>query len=132
MQLTRSFQALKIWMSLKEHGIDKYARLIEQNVAQAPYLGELVQSAPDLELMAPVALNIVCFRYRAPGPDDEQLNALNQELLVRLHESGVAVPTYTTLNGRYTLRAAITNHRSRRQDFELLVREGMRIAAEIA
>ena len=53
-------------------------------------------------------------------------------MLLRLHESGVAAPSYTTLRGRYALRAAITNHRSRREDFDILVREVMRIAAEIA
>jgi aromatic-L-amino-acid/L-tryptophan decarboxylase len=131
LQLTRSFQALKIWMSLKEHGVRKYARLVEQNVAQAAYLGKLVEQAPDLELLAPVSLNIVCFRYRAPGCDEGQLNALNQELLIRLHESGAAAPTYTTLEGRYALRAAITNHRSWRSDFDVLVREVRRIGQEL-
>ena len=58
-------------------------------------------------------------------------NALNQEILLRLHESGIAAPSYTTLRGRYALRAAITNHRSRREDFDILVREVMRIAAEL-
>ena len=66
MQLTRSFRALKVWMSLKEHGIEKYGRLIAQNVAQARYLAELVEATPDLELLAPVDLNIVCFRFN-PG-----------------------------------------------------------------
>ncbi len=131
LQLTRSFQALKIWMSLKAHGAAKYARLVEQNAAQAAYLGRLIESEPELELLAPVALNIVCFRYRAPGCDEEQLNALNQELLTRLYESGMAAPSYTTLDGRYALRAAITNHRSRREDFEILVNEVLKIGREL-
>ncbi len=77
--------------------------------------------------MAPVPLNIVCFRYRAPGYSEEGLNRFNQELLIRLYESGMAAPSYTTLNGRYALRAAITNHRSRREDFDILVREVERL-----
>jgi aromatic-L-amino-acid decarboxylase len=130
-QLTRGFRALKAWMSLKEHGIEKYGRLIQQNVDQARYLARLVDDSGELERLAPVPLNIVCFRYRVEGYDEPALNRLNQELLIRLHESGVAVPSYTTLNGKYALRAAITNHRSRREDFDLLVREVERLGREL-
>lgn len=130
-QLTRNLRALKVWMSLLEHGVDKYGRLISQNAAQARYLADLIEQTPELELVAPVELNIVCFRYRAPGMDDAELNALNQEILMRLHESGIAAPSYTTLRGRYALRAAITNHRSRREDFDILVREVCRIGDAI-
>jgi glutamate/tyrosine decarboxylase-like PLP-dependent enzyme len=130
-QLTRGFRALKVWMSFKEHGLDRYGRLIQQNVDQARYLEQLIGETADLELLAPVSLNIVCFRYvgAAPGAD---LDALNRELLARLHESGVAVPSYATLQGRFGLRVAITNHRSRREDFDLLVAEVRRIGAELA
>jgi glutamate/tyrosine decarboxylase-like PLP-dependent enzyme len=106
--------------------------MISQNAAQARYLGEQVTQTPELELLAPVELNIVCFRYNPGGRDDEALNALNKELLVRLHESGQAAPSYTTLNGRYALRAANTNHRTRREDFDLLLREVVRLGREIA
>ncbi len=131
-QLTRGFRALKVWMSLKEHGLDRYARLVRQNIEQARYLAQLVREAPDLELLAPVPLNIVCFRYVAPGRDEAALDALNQELLIQLHEQGIAVPSNLTLGGRFALRVAITNHRSRREDFDLLVREARRIGAELA
>jgi hypothetical protein len=59
------------------------------------------------------------------------LNSFNQELLVRLHESGVALPSYTTLNGAYAIRACVTNHRSRREDFDILVREVVRLGKEL-
>lgn len=130
-QLSRGFRALKAWMLLKEHGIKKYARLVEQNVAQARYLAALVEASPELEVMAPVPLNIVCFRYNPGGLDDEQLNRLNEELLARLHESGVAAPSYSRLNGQYVLRAAITNHRSRREDFDLMVSKVVAIGRDI-
>lgn len=61
--LTRGFKALKVWLSFKAHGVAAFARLIEQNVRQARHLGELVEAHPELELLAPVALNVVCFRY---------------------------------------------------------------------
>jgi len=131
-QLTRGFRALKVWMSLKEHGLDRYARLVRQNIGQARYLAQLVREAPDLELLAPVPLNIVCFRYVAPGREEAALDALNQELLIQLHEQGIAVPSNLTLGGRFALRVAITNHRSRREDFDLLIREARRIGAELA
>ncbi|HEU5170911.1 MAG TPA: pyridoxal-dependent decarboxylase [Gemmatimonadales bacterium] len=132
LQLTRGFRALKVWMSLKEHGIDRYARLVRQNIEQARYLADLVRAAPDLQLMAPVPLNIVCFRWAGGGTEETALDGLNQELLMRLHESGVAVPSNAVIGGRYALRVAITNHRSRREDFDLLVREVRRLGEQLA
>jgi aromatic-L-amino-acid decarboxylase len=131
-QLSRGFRALKVWLSLKEHGIDKFRRLIEQNVEQARYLVRLVKAAPELEMLAPAPLNVVCFRYRDTSLDETQLNRLNEELLIRLHESGVAVPSSTMLNGTYALRVAITNHRSRREDFDLFIRKVIELGATLA
>lgn len=130
--LTRGFKALKVWMSLKAHGVDAYARLIEQNVAQARYLAGLVQADPSLELLAPVALNVVCFRYAPTGVPEGRLNAINEEILLRLQEAGIAVPSGTTLRGRYAIRVANVNHRSHREDFELLARSVVRLGAEVA
>jgi glutamate/tyrosine decarboxylase-like PLP-dependent enzyme len=130
-QLTRGFRALKVWLSLKEHGIDKYARLVRQNVEQAAYLAQLVRDSADLELLAPAPLNIVCFRYRGGGGDDAALNALNAELLMRLHERGIAVPTNASIDGKFALRVAIVNHRSRREDFDILVDAVREIGREL-
>lgn len=120
-ELSREFRALKIWMAFQSHGIDRYRALAEQNVAQARYLTGLVERHPSLELLAPTALNIVCFRYRRDGLDDEALNGINQEILMRLQEDGVAVPSGTMVRGRFAIRCAITNHRSRLEDFDALV-----------
>jgi aromatic-L-amino-acid decarboxylase len=130
-QLTREFQGLKVWMSFKEHGIKKYARMVEQNVRQCQYLVNLIELSPELELLAPAPTNIVCFRYKAKEMNDTKLNQLNQELLMRLHESGVAVPSYTTLAGKYAIRVANTNQRSRREDFQLLVDTVIKLGKEI-
>jgi aromatic-L-amino-acid decarboxylase len=129
-QLSRGFRALKIWMSLKEHGIEKYRRLIEQNVEQARYLKTLIEAAPELELLAPVPLNIVCFRYVREQMDEGRLNELNEELLIELQESGVAVPSSTLIDGKYALRVAITNHRSRREDFDILIHKVVEIGRD--
>ena len=80
-------------------------------------------TTPELELEAPVVLNIVCFRFKPAGIDEEHLNRLNQELLVQVHEGGVVVPSYTTLDGRYCLRAAITNHRTQLDDLKISIEE---------
>lgn len=134
--LTRGFKALKAWMSLKAHGVNTFAQLIEQNVEQAKYLERLVNAHTDLELCAPVPMNIVCFRYypakSASHYSLEQLNALNQEILLRLQESGRAVVSSTVLQGRYVLRAAIVNHRSTMADFDELVQAVVEIGSAVA
>jgi glutamate/tyrosine decarboxylase-like PLP-dependent enzyme len=127
LQLTRQFRALKVWMSIKEHGLERFGRMIARNVEQAQYLGQLIEAAEELELMAPIGLDIVCFRFNPGDLDLAALNRLNQDILVELQESGVAAPSYTTLHGAYCLRVAISNHRSRFEDFDLLVAEVLRI-----
>jgi glutamate/tyrosine decarboxylase-like PLP-dependent enzyme len=125
-QLSRGFRALKVWLSLKEHGAARIGRLIQQNVDQARYLAGLVEQSPELELLAPVSLNVVCFRYCGSGRVPE-LDDLNRRILVTLQSTGVAVPSNTTIRGRLALRLAITNHRSRRDDFDFLVAEVLRL-----
>jgi glutamate/tyrosine decarboxylase-like PLP-dependent enzyme len=130
LQLSRQFRALKVWMTVKEHGLDRFGRMIARNVEQAHYFGQLVESEPTMELLAPIVLDIVCFRFNPGGLDDESLNALNKEILMQLHERGIAAPSYTTLHGQYCLRIAIANHRSRQEDFDLLAREVVRLGQE--
>ncbi len=131
LELSRGFKALKIWMSLREHGVEKFGRLIDQNIAQAAYLASLIEADPDLELMAPVPINIVCFRYRGDERDEATLKALNTEIMLRLQEEGTAVPSDTTVHGRHCLRVAINNHRTRREDLDLLIREVLLLGREL-
>ncbi|MEJ8567254.1 pyridoxal phosphate-dependent decarboxylase family protein [Elongatibacter sediminis] len=132
LQLSRQFRALKVWMSIREHGLDRYGRMIARNVEQAHYLDRLIEADPALEHMAPTGLDIVCFRFNPGGMAEEALDRLNQDILTELHEQGIAVPSYSTLNGRYCLRVAIANHRSRDEDFDLFVRELLRIGRELS
>ncbi|TGS65155.1 amino acid decarboxylase [Mesorhizobium sp. M3A.F.Ca.ET.201.01.1.1] len=131
LQTSRGFRALKIWMALKEHGVEKFGRLIDQNIAQARYLASLIEAEPALELTVPTTINIVCFRHRVEGASEEQLKAFNTELMLRLQEEGIAALSDTTIHGRHCLRVAITNHRTRRDDLDLLVRETLRIGREV-
>lgn len=130
-QLSRGFRALKVWLMFKAYGTEKLSRQIQQNADQARYLEKRVVQTPELELLAPVSLNIVCFRYKTADLDDKALNALNRALLVQLHESGVAAPSYTTLDGKYALRVCIINHRTRREDLDLLVEEVVRLGKNV-
>ncbi len=131
LQTSRGFRALKVWMTLKEHGVEKFGRLIDQNIDQAQYLSGLVEAEPGLRLMAPTTINIVCFRFDPGGLDEPALKALNMEIMLRLQEAGVAVPSDTTLHGRHCLRVAICNHRTRYDDIDLLVAEVLRLGSKL-
>jgi glutamate/tyrosine decarboxylase-like PLP-dependent enzyme len=131
-ELSREFRGLKVWMLLQEHGLAAYARLLEQNVAQARYAAGLIHRHAELELMAPVPLNVVCLRYLGSRPGDgEALDRVNRELLIRIQERGIAVPSGTMLGGRFAIRLAITNHRTRRDDLDLFLDQVVALGREI-
>ena len=132
LQTTRAFRALKIWMALKEHGSDKFGRLIDQNIDQARQLTAMIEAEPLLELAAPTTIAIVSFRFRPAGLEGDALKALNTEIMLRLQEEGTAALSDTTINGEHCLRVAVNNHRTRREDLALLVREVVRLGHEIA
>jgi aromatic-L-amino-acid decarboxylase len=118
--LSRGFAALKVWFTIQEHGLDRLGAMIAKNCRQAAYLGRLVAEDELLELKAPVSLNVVCFRYAPPEVAPETLNRINREIVYELHERGVSAPSSTRIGGDVVVRAAITNHRTRRADVEAL------------
>ena len=121
-QQTRGFRALKVWMTMQQFGMKGYKAAIEENLALASYLADRVRSAPDLGLMAPPSLSVVCFRFLDPSlPDDDAIAALNRALLERLQLGGEAFLTSTELRGRFVLRACIVNYRSRREDVDRMI-----------
>lgn len=129
LQTTRGFRALKVWMALQEHGVEKFGRLIDQNIAQARYLSGLIEEEPLFELVAPTSINIVCFRYSPQGLEGGARKVLNIEIMLRLQEEGIAALSDTTIHGEHCLRVAITNHRTRREDLDMLVAEMVRLSA---
>lgn len=131
LQLSRRFRALKVWMSLKEHGSERFGRMISRNVEQAYYLGDLVNRNDDLELVAPIGMDIVCFRYNPGALSLEALNALNKEIKLQIEERAIALPGYTTLNGMYCIRCAISSHRVTNEDFDVLVESVLSIGSEL-
>ena len=114
--LSRGFRALKIWFTLRVYGIAQLGAAISRTCSVARYLEARVAREARLELMAPVQLNIICFRYRSAEAD-----ALNAAIVADLQESGVAVPSTTRIDGRLAIRVAIVNHRTRECDVDGLV-----------
>jgi aromatic-L-amino-acid/L-tryptophan decarboxylase len=114
--LSRGFRALKVWFTLLTQGTARLGAAMAQTCALARYLAQRVQASPELDLLAPVSLNIVCFRYRCARADE-----VNQHIVADLHESGIAVPSTTTLNGQVAIRAAIVNHRTQASDIDALL-----------
>jgi aromatic-L-amino-acid/L-tryptophan decarboxylase len=120
---SRSFAALRIWLSLLAHGTTAYGRRISHDAALARYLGELVSEHPDFELMTPVSLSICCFRYapEALAGDQEGLDRLNQDLLTALMADGRVYCSNAVLDGRFCLRVCIVNFRTEAVHLELLL-----------
>ncbi|WP_317201752.1 pyridoxal phosphate-dependent decarboxylase family protein [Janthinobacterium sp.] len=114
--LSRGFRALKTWFTIEVYGAARIGALIAETCALARYLAERVAEQAELELLAPVALNIVCFRHRAPDID-----RFNAALVADVQESGRAAPSLTTLRGQTAIRVAVVNHRSGRQDIDALL-----------
>jgi aromatic-L-amino-acid decarboxylase len=118
--LSRSFTSLRPYMLLRAYGRDKYSRLIQQNIEQASYLARLVEKDPEMELTAPVASNTVCFRFNPGGLSEDELSSLNKKIISEVYKIRFWMISDTVIKGRITLRASITNHRSKREDFDYI------------
>ncbi len=114
--LSRGFRALKTWFTFKVYGAEALGAVISRTCDLARYLEQRVTETPELELLAPVELNIVCFRYRADDPD-----RVNARIVVELQESGHVAPSTTIVDGRLAIRAALVNHRTGRHEVDTLV-----------
>jgi glutamate/tyrosine decarboxylase-like PLP-dependent enzyme len=121
LELSREFRALKVWFTLRHFGIERLGASIARTCALATTLGEHVERAADLELLAPVMLNVVCFRYLGPDLDDAGLDRLNEAVATTVQESGIAVTSTTRIGGRLALRACIVNHRTEGLDLDMLL-----------
>jgi glutamate/tyrosine decarboxylase-like PLP-dependent enzyme len=115
-ELSRGFRALKVWFTLKVYGSAAIGKTISRTCTLARYLERRIAETPELELMAPVKLNIVCFRYRV-----EDTNRVNRQIVIDLQESGAVAPSATVLEGRVAIRAAIVNHRTGKAEIDALL-----------
>jgi glutamate/tyrosine decarboxylase-like PLP-dependent enzyme len=132
-ELSRRFRALKVWLTLQYYGTRRIAAAISDDISLAEYLGETVSNADDFELLAPVELSICCFRYVPPGANksDAELDRLNVSLMELVQKGGRAYVSNATVNGRFALRACITNFRTTKSDIDETI-EAIRDAARIA
>jgi glutamate/tyrosine decarboxylase-like PLP-dependent enzyme len=120
--LSRNFPSLKAYMLLRAYGKEKYSKLIQQNIDQIKYLAELIENEPEMEITAPVSSNIVCFRYKPAELPISELNTLNQRIASEINKISFWMLSDTSINGMYMLRACNTNHRSKREDFEYIIK----------
>ena len=120
--LSRGFRALKTWFTIKVHGAQKLGRVIYRSCSLAQYMQRRIEEDPELELLAPVAVNIVCFRYCCESSDE-----INAAIVAELQQSGIAAPSTTTIRGKLAIRAAIVNHRTKSCDIDALLRAVIQI-----
>jgi len=124
-ELSRRFRALKVWLSLRYHGLDAFRAAIRSDLEHARQLADLIANTPGLELVAPVELSAVCFRYR--GSDE-----INSAILRHVIENGRVYLSNASIHGRFALRACFVNHRTRPADVALIVSEVLAAAARLA
>jgi aromatic-L-amino-acid decarboxylase len=128
--LSRNFSSLKVYMLLRAYGKNKYRQLVQQNLNQARYLADIILANADLELMAPVESNVVCFRFRKAGLSEEATEQVNKKIMAAISKKAFWMISDTTTKDHYMLRACIVNHRTRRTDLDFLVEEVKRLGSK--
>jgi aromatic-L-amino-acid/L-tryptophan decarboxylase len=131
-ELSRRFRALKLWLSLRYHGFAAFREAIHQDLAHARRLVTQIAARPELELMAPLALSAVCFRYRGTNKvSEEELNRLNPMILKRVVERGRVYLSNASLRNRFCLRACVVNHRTTDADIDSVISEVLAVAKDV-
>jgi glutamate/tyrosine decarboxylase-like PLP-dependent enzyme len=118
LELSRRFRALKLWAALRFHGARQLAAAIGEDVRLAAHLADVVAAAEDFELLAGPRLSVCCFRHAPPDLDEPALDAHNERILHALQRDGRVYLSNATIDGRFALRACITNFRTTRADVE--------------
>jgi glutamate/tyrosine decarboxylase-like PLP-dependent enzyme len=137
-ELSRGFRALGVWFTMKTFGLDRIGESIAHQCALASALGARIAGTPQLELLAPVTLNIVCFRYAPPCPPglpderyERETGELNARIVIELQERGIAVPSTTRAAGKLAIRLNIMNHRTTQSDLNTTIEAVLTIGAEL-
>ena len=132
LELSRRFRALKLWLSLRYHGLETFREAINKDLEHAQRLSERVAATERLELLAPAELSVVCFRYRGTGQVSEaELNRLNALILKHVIERGRVYLSNASLRQKFCLRACIVNHRTTISDIDSVISEVLSAAEEI-
>jgi len=131
-ELSRRFRALKLWLSLRYHGLNAFRDAIRLNLEQATGLASTIQRIPELELCGPVQLSAVCFRHVVSADAAEEArNEFNQVLLKRIVTRGKVYLSNAELKGRFCLRACIVNHLTTNEDIDAVIAEVLAAASEL-
>jgi glutamate/tyrosine decarboxylase-like PLP-dependent enzyme len=117
-ELSRRFRALKLWMTLSYYGARRIAAAIGEDIAMAAHMAECVTAGEELELLAGPGLSICCFRHVPAGLSDQALDGHNERLLAALQRDGRVYLSNANVDGKFALRACITNFRTTRDDVE--------------
>lgn len=125
MELSRRFRALKLWLSLRYHGFAAFRRSIQNDLDHAQLLANLIRREPTLEVLAPVTLSAVCFKWKAGD------NHFNARLLKRVIQRGRVYLSNATIHGQFALRACFVNHRTTDDNVREIVSEVLAAAEEI-
>ena len=128
-ELSRRTRALKLWLSVRYHGLDAFRAAIAANLRQAQLLAARIDRHPELERVADVALSAVCFRWIAgdPASADED----NACILEEVNRAGRVYLSNATVRGDFVMRACITNHRTIDADMESVVGEVVSAASRL-
>jgi glutamate/tyrosine decarboxylase-like PLP-dependent enzyme len=120
-EMSRRARSLAVWATLKAYGREGYGEMVDRHIRLARQVGEQVAAHPDLELLAPVQLNVVCFRYHPAGAAETALDALNRRLAEAIQTDGRVYFGTTVYGGRVAFRPAISNWRTTETDTDLIV-----------
>jgi aromatic-L-amino-acid decarboxylase len=131
LELSRRFRALRLWLSLRYHGLQAFRDAIQKDLDLAQRLATAITEQPDLELLAPVELSAVCFRYILAGSSEDEINRHNLAILKRVVERGRVYLSNATLRGRFCLRACIVNHRTTEADVDSVIPEVLTAAKDL-
>jgi len=132
LELSRRFRALKLWLSLRYHGVAAFRQSIANDLDQAQRLANAIEQESQLELLAPVELSAVCFRHRgAGGLSEEELSRFNLAVLKRVVARGRVYLSNASLRGKFCLRACIVNHRTKNADVDSVIPEVLAAAREM-
>jgi glutamate/tyrosine decarboxylase-like PLP-dependent enzyme len=134
MELSRRFRALKLWLSVRYHGIDKFRGSIRNDLDLAAYFAQRVDAEPELERLAPAPLSAVCFRFVPKGrpPSEDRLNQLNEKILPKVVRRGRVFLSNATIKGDFALRVCVVNHRATRADLDEVVNEVLTVGREMS
>ncbi|HEX2645829.1 MAG TPA: pyridoxal-dependent decarboxylase, partial [Candidatus Dormibacteraeota bacterium] len=130
-EMSRRARAFPVWATLRAYGRSGYREMVERHLALAKRVASQVDEAPDLERLADVPLNVVCFRFHPPGVAEADLNELNRNLGARVLEDGRVFFGTTEYAGKVAFRPAIVNWRTTEKDVDLIVEVVRELGAEL-